>query len=536
MALPQDRARTASRGPEGKPDPADPQPGDASGCSDGGLDAATAATCRRLAGELFPWDLNRSLELALLRTFCLPSISGLLDHSGEFARQPRKRYDDTGLMVSELLRHGPDSTAGAAVIQRMNRIHAAYAIRNDDFLYVLSTFVVEPIRWLEHYGWRALQPDEQEALFRFWRHVGERMGLRQLPASLEALIALNHRVEQHLFQPAASNRRVAEATLAMLLADCPSPLRPPLRRLLLAVVPSPVGRALGWRPAPRPLRGLVRAGLRWRSRAANAWQSLRPPRGSRFYSERPTPSYGSSFRLEQLGPAAMLQRLNSPRWSGRQRRIGLTGGIASGKSSVAALLAARGLPVLDADGFAREALAPGSPATLAVLQHFGEPVRALSTDAANAPAAIDRRALGRIVFADAAQRRWLEALLHPIVRARFEAELAAWAAAPVLVLMIPLLFEAGLESLCSEVWLVDCPEAEQLRRLIERDRLSEEEARARLAAQWPLARKRALADRRLDNGGDRDQLAQQLDQLFRRDPGLGSTQLPCGQPRSDPSP
>ena len=84
------------------------------------LDPACLACCRTLVGRLFPWDTNRALELALLKTFCLPSISGLLQRTGEFEQRPRKRYDDTGLMVAELLRLGPDSPGGRAVIQRLN--------------------------------------------------------------------------------------------------------------------------------------------------------------------------------------------------------------------------------------------------------------------------------------------------------------------------------------------------------------------------------------------------------------------------------
>ena len=482
-----------------------------------GLDPEAVALCQRLAGLDFPWDITRSLELALLKTFCVPSISGLLQRSGEFEQRPRKRYDDTGLMVAEMLRHGPDSAAGLAVIERMNRIHGHYAISNDDFLYVLSTFVAEPIRWLERYGWRPLDPAEQRALFRFWRRVGERMGLQQLPASLEELLALNERVEREVFRPAASNRHIAEATLAMLLSDWPAPLRPALAGLLRGLLDPPLAGSLQWPVAPAWRRGLVRTALRSRSRLANLGQRLRPPRASRFYSERPTPSYGASFQLEQLGPPAMLERLARPRWRGAQRRIGLTGGIASGKSSVGALLAARGLPVLDADRYAREALASGTTATQAVLERYGERVRETHQLDAAAPI-LDRAALGRIVFADAAERRWLEALVHPLVRQRFEWELAALAAAPVVVLMVPLLFEAGLEGLCSEVWLVVCDEEQQRQRLMSRDGLAEPEARARLAAQWPLARKRALADQRIDNRGRPEALATQLDRLLEKLP------------------
>jgi dephospho-CoA kinase len=191
-----------------------------------------------------------------------------------------------------------------------------------------------------------------------------------------------------------------------------------------------------------------------------------------------------------------------------QRRIGLTGGIASGKSTVGRLLEARGLPVLDADRYAREALAPGSAAAGAVRERYGERVRG------EGPGAIDRGALGRIVFADAGERRWLEQLVHPLVRERFAAELVRLAAAPGVVLMIPLLFEAGLEGLCSEVWLVDCDVSQQLQRLMGRNGLSEAEARARIAAQWPLARKRALADVVLDNRGTPEQLEELVAAAF----------------------
>jgi len=202
-----------------------------------------------------------------------------------------------------------------------------------------------------------------------------------------------------------------------------------------------------------------------------------------------------------------------------QRRIGLTGGIATGKSTVARLLSEHfGLPVLDADCYARDALAPATPGARAVLDRYGEVVRhhranrsgSPSQNASGIDTTLDRAALGRIVFADAAERRWLEELVHPLVRERFAAELERLGSAPVVVLMIPLLFEAGLEGLCSEIWLVDCPEAEQLRRLRSRDGLNEAEARARLAAQWPQQRKRALADVVIDNGDGQDPLADRL--------------------------
>lgn len=198
-----------------------------------------------------------------------------------------------------------------------------------------------------------------------------------------------------------------------------------------------------------------------------------------------------------------------PRWQGSQRRIGLTGGIATGKSTVAQLLAAdHGLPVLDADAMARDALAPGTPAARQVLHRFGPQVHAAGSTAD--ALVVDRAALGRIVFADPAERRWLEELIHPLVRERMGEELTHLANAPVVVLMVPLLFEAGLEGLCSEVWLVECSLTQQLERLMARNGLSEAEALARIQAQWPLERKRPLADELINNMGSQAELAESV--------------------------
>ena len=182
-----------------------------------------------------------------------------------------------------------------------------------------------------------------------------------------------------------------------------------------------------------------------------------------------------------------------------QRRIGLTGGIATGKSSVGQWLIQQGLPVLDADVFAREALAAGSAGARAVLARYGEQVRAAGLHPEGI--AVDRAALGRIVFNNPRERRWLEQLVHPIVQARFKQELIRLQQAPTVVLMIPLLFEAGLETLCTETWLVDCSPQHQLERLIIRDGLSAADARSRIAAQWSLDRKRELVDVVIDNNG-----------------------------------
>lgn len=205
---------------------------------------------------------------------------------------------------------------------------------------------------------------------------------------------------------------------------------------------------------------------------------------------------------------------SGPRWQGQQRRIGLTGGIATGKSTVGRLLEAEGLPVLDADQYAREALALGSPGAAAVLERFGDAVRTSGTGP-ECPT-IDRGALGSIVFSNPTDKRWLEQLVHPLVRQRFELALAELAAESAVVLMIPLLFEAGLQELCSEIWLVDCDEKQQLERLIQRDAISQEAAQQRIASQWSLEVKRKCADVIIDNRQHSHQLSAAVEKTLKR--------------------
>src|SRR5437868_1182279 len=133
----------------------------------------------------FPFDTTRALEFALFRTFCVPSISELLDRTGELVHRTQKRYDDTDLIVSELMEWGYDSERGRAALRRLNQLHGRFAIRNDDFLYVLSTFVYEPIRWNARFGWRPMCANERLGMFYFWREVGRRMSIKDLPADYD---------------------------------------------------------------------------------------------------------------------------------------------------------------------------------------------------------------------------------------------------------------------------------------------------------------------------------------------------------------
>lgn len=193
-----------------------------------------------------------------------------------------------------------------------------------------------------------------------------------------------------------------------------------------------------------------------------------------------------------------------------QRKIGLTGGIATGKSTVAAHLATHHhLPVLDADLYARQAVAVGSPVLAAIEQRFGAGIL-------RADGSLDRGRLGEIVFRDRTQRRWLEGQIHPVVRRCFDEALAELQAAPIVVLMIPLLFEAGLTGLVSEIWVVACEPEQQRSRLIERDRLTPDQAEQRIQSQMPLGDKVAAADVVIQNLGSMADLQSQINRALVR--------------------
>jgi len=192
------------------------------------------------------------------------------------------------------------------------------------------------------------------------------------------------------------------------------------------------------------------------------------------------------------------------------RLIGLTGGIATGKSEVAAMLAEHGATVVDADELAREVVRPGEPALADIARRFGAGV--LTSDGT-----LDRERLGEIVFADASARRDLEGITHARIAALMQQRIADAAAreTPVVVLDIPLLLERDLENTVDGVLLVHAPAGVQLARVASRDHLTDDAARQRLAAQLPIDEKRTRATWIIDNSSDLDSTRRQVDAWWR---------------------
>jgi len=187
--------------------------------------------------------------------------------------------------------------------------------------------------------------------------------------------------------------------------------------------------------------------------------------------------------------------------------IGLTGGIASGKSAVARRLAFLGAVVLDADRLAREAVEPGAPAWAQVKEAFPQVIQEDQT--------IDRRLLGEIVFSDAQKRKLLESFIHPEVLRMLLARAAqAKAQGRLVVAEVPLLFEVGWEGLMDEVWVVYVRPEVQLERLLARSSLSREQAERMIESQLPLDVKVSRADRVIDNNGPLEETWEQVDALW----------------------
>lgn len=203
--------------------------------------------------------------------------------------------------------------------------------------------------------------------------------------------------------------------------------------------------------------------------------------------------------------------------------VGVTGGIAAGKSTATDFFAARGVPVLDADIAAREVVAPGSPGLAAVRSAFGDAV--IATDGS-----LDRRKLRELIFADDSRRRTLERILHPRIHARIRQQLAKLDA-PWVILSVPLLVNSELRELIHRILVIDAAPEVQIKRVMARDEIDADQAGKILAAQSTREERLAIADDVVDNSGDPKALTAQLERLANLYDRLAATRQQPGESR-----
>ncbi len=266
------------------------------------LDPATQAReiVWLLSTRDFPWDLETALSFALFRTYAAPEIAVVLDATGEFTARARKRYDDTELVMAWMARDGLDGPRGRTALRRMNAMHAAFDLDPVDLHYVLTTFICEPLRWIERWGWRPLSDDEVAASLRWYLDLGRHMGLHDLSEDLADHDTFNRSYEAERFRYHPANARVAAASVAMFLdAHLPPVLHPAGEVAVRALLDPPLLAAFGWDPAPPAVVAGVDGALR-----ARAWvqRNLVPARRSPHdLTQVDRPTYPDGHDVARLG-------------------------------------------------------------------------------------------------------------------------------------------------------------------------------------------------------------------------------------------
>lgn len=256
-------------------------------------------------GYEFCWDSIRSLEIALYRTYCIPSISKLLDRTREFYEHTQRRYDDTSILVAEMCEWGYESGRGKGALERMNWAHSHFKIENDDFLYVLSTFIYEPIRWIDRFGWRPTSRNEKLGYYWFWREVGNRMRIHSIPPSYEAFEAWSRAYEREHFRFADTNQRIGSATRDLFASWYPRVATPLVRYGIYAMLDDDMLQSFGF-PKPLPFtRPLLQAGLKLRAGVVRWFPPRREPH---FFTDDRNRTHPSGYEIGGIGPPRLVER------------------------------------------------------------------------------------------------------------------------------------------------------------------------------------------------------------------------------------
>ena len=247
----------------------------------------------------FPWDSQQALSFALFRTYAVPSIGRLLHDTGEFTGSVQKRHDDTAIILEVIAEQGMESPDGRAGVRRMNQMHGSYDISNDDMRYVLSTFVVTPVRWVERYGWRDGSDAERLATVRYYQRLGRLMGITDVPDDYQGFADLMDAYERDTYVHDPKSRAVADATLDLFVTFYPRPLRPLMRRFSIALLDDHLREAFGYPRPPALLARLAHGSLVARGRLVRWLPPRRRPQLLR--DTHRVRSYPGGFMIERLG-------------------------------------------------------------------------------------------------------------------------------------------------------------------------------------------------------------------------------------------
>ncbi|MFF4259901.1 oxygenase MpaB family protein [Streptomyces sp. NPDC001663] len=257
---------------------------------------------RLIALHEFPVEYGLGIELAQLSDFAVPSIGNLLAATGEFTERGQKRNDDTTILLGEVFANGLGTDRGRAAVRQINRAHKPYDISNDDFRYVLATFAVPPVRFIEQYGWRPLTRHERTAVYYFFRGMGNHMAIKDIPGSYDELAAFMDDYEAQHFAYSEGGHQVAMANRDRMAADLlPGTPKKLARQIVDALIPEHIRRPLG---LPRPSHTAlfaVETILKARKALVRHLPPSTEPASLAVYAER---SYPDGYKIEEVGPAS----------------------------------------------------------------------------------------------------------------------------------------------------------------------------------------------------------------------------------------
>jgi hypothetical protein len=253
---------------------------------------------RTVAQYEFGWETMLGLNLAFYRTFGIPAIAELLVSTGEMTERTRKRADDTGLLMYEMITNGLEAERGRAAVKRLNQIHRRFEIAADDYRYVLATFVVVPTRWIDRTGWRQMCCHERTATVEFYRRLGTLMNVTGIPADYAGFEELLDAYEAEHFAHTAAAEALMEATRGLFAGRLPDRLKGLAGPVADTLLPSELRAAVGAPTPALPIRTLVGGMVRLRA-TAEAWKT---PRTEPYLTLGKAPSYPDGYQVEELGP------------------------------------------------------------------------------------------------------------------------------------------------------------------------------------------------------------------------------------------
>ncbi|TCB97174.1 DUF2236 domain-containing protein [Micromonospora zingiberis] len=248
----------------------------------------------------FAWDMKLGFNLAFNRSFSIPAIAAVHTATGELTEHTQKRLDDTGLLMYEMVLNGFDQPRGRDALRRVNQIHRPYDIDNEDYLYVLGCLVVIPTRWLQQYGWRRPCCHEIRATYLFYRELGRRMGITDIPDSYQDFDTWFDTHDAVHLQPNDDAAAIERATRMLMLNRIPTPLAPLGNALVSAMYDAPLRRAMRVDTPAWPIRAGLHLALKTRSRLQR-WFGT-PPTTPLFADGITTKTYPNGYDISQLGP------------------------------------------------------------------------------------------------------------------------------------------------------------------------------------------------------------------------------------------